>query len=160
MESVKISGRKMATFYELEQQKDERYTQGRRRGDPVRGGNFRQNKEMRKLIISTCAVDMLWTCYGLHYCLVNIYWSISLDDIKTQCVPLTVNYRSSDKPLEVLLPPLPSLCRPYLADFAWYSVFSWVNNSTTLYHSLLSSVPLYLYLQCFHFMFPLTKIHT
>ena len=33
------------------------------------------------------------------------YWSISLDDIKTHCVPLTVNYTSSDKPLEVPTPP-------------------------------------------------------
>ena len=36
------------------------------------------------------------------------YWSISLDDIKTQCVPLTVNYKSGDKPPEVPPPPLPA----------------------------------------------------
>ena len=62
-------------------------------GDKIR-------KEMRKLIIfDLCRVNVMESIIGKYY------WSISLDHIKTQCVPLTVNYKTSGKPLEVP-PPL------------------------------------------------------
>ena len=124
------------------------------------------NEEINYLDL--CSVNVMESIIGKYY------WSISLDDIKTQCVPLTVNYKSSDKPLEVPPPPLPACAgHTWLTslDIRYFPESIILIQPTTLLLSTLHC-PLVFLLRmfndnhnhikccCFHFfcLFPLTMI--